>query len=439
MRGDADVLVVGAGPAGASTARRLALAGVDVLLLDASSFPRSKPCGDCVSPGATPLFRELGVLDRIESRDPALLDGWRFRTSGGTWFGGRFGHGRGRAGPGRAPRRGLALPRRELDAVLVEAAREAGASLREQVRVFGLVREQGRIVGVRARDRRGDRIVLRGRIVVGADGLRSTVARRLGGVRRGPRDRLALVGRFRGLRPPGPGTRAGGVGAAERPGASPGTTVGRMRLSRDGVLGIAPTGRDRWNVTLIVPRSRARAIAGDRDGFFRSNLASYGVADSFEGAELLGELEITGPFEVLPRRRTAPGALLVGDAAGYFDPLTGQGIHRALVTGRAAAAAVVVMLAADGPAAAGAARRRYEHLLHELLRPGRRIQRLVDGVVSRPWLMEPVGRLLARRPGLASLLVDVAGDRLPASALVDPRRLARAWGPGAATNGQPAT
>lgn len=435
MTRDADVLVVGAGPAGASTARRLALEGVDALLLDARAFPRSKPCGDCVSPGATPLLREAGVLDRLRARGPALLDGWRFRTPDGVWFGGRFGGGdgngaasrsrapsaggEGRDGRSDAPLRGLALPRRELDRVLLEAALEAGVRLRERLRVFALVRRDGRVVGVRARDRQGEREELAARVVVGADGLRSVVARRLGGVRRGPRDRLALVGRFRGVRPNG---------------RSSGARAGEMRLSREGMLGLAPTGEDRWNATLVVPRSRARDVAGDRRGFFRARLAEYGVLHRFRGAGLLGELETTGPFEVVPRRLTAPGALLVGDAAGYFDPLTGQGIHRALATARAAARAATGILAAEGPAGARAARRRYERSLHRLLRPGRRVQRLVDEVVTRPWLVEPVGRLLAARPGLASLLVDVAGDRLPASALVDPRRLARSWRAGTGTN-----
>ncbi len=411
-RRDADVLVVGAGPAGASVARRLALAGVDVHLLDASSFPRSKPCGDCLSPGATPLLEELGVLDRVERRGTGRLAGWRIRTPGGVWFGGRFGT----DGDGGAPPRGLSLPRRELDDALAAAAVEAGARLRERVRVYGLLREGGRIAGVRARDAGGEPVELRARVVVGADGLRSTVARRIEGVRRGPRHRLAVVGRFAGVSPPAPGSGASGRSA-----------FGEMRLSREGMLGMAPTGRERWNVTLVLPRERAPALAPDPSPLFSRRLEAYGVADRFLSARGIGELEVTGPFESTPRRLSAPGALLAGDAAGYFDPLTGQGVHRALATGRSAAAAARAILRADGPAAAAAVRRRHEARLRRLLEPGRRVQRLVDEVVVRPGVIEAAGRLLAARPGLAALLLDVTGDRLPASALADPRRLARAW------------
>lgn len=429
---DADVLVVGAGPAGASVARRLAGVGVDVLLLDAAAFPRSKPCGDCLSPGATPLLRELGVLERLERRAPGRLDGWRIRTPGGVWFGGCFGA----ADDGGSPRRGLALPRRELDDVLAAAAVDAGARLRERIRVYGLLREDGRVVGVRARDEAGASIDLRARVVVGADGLRSTVARRMAGVRRGPRDRLAVVGRFRGVAPPRPEDGAAGSGGRpnrrQHDDASP--RFGEMRLSRDGMLGLAPIGENRWNATLVVPRERASRLAPDPERYVRRRLEAHGVGGRFRHARRIGDLEVTGPFEVTPRRSTLPGVLLAGDAAGYFDPLTGQGIHRALVTGRAAAVAVRSILEADGPAGAEAARRRYGNRLRKLLDPGRRVQRLVDEVVTRPWLIEAVARALAARPGLASLLLDVTGDRLPPAALVAPRRLARGWTEGSASS-----
>lgn len=428
MSRDADVLVVGAGPAGASTALRLARRGVRVRLLDAAGFPRSKPCGDCLSPGATPLLRELGVASRLPADGAGRLAGWATRTPDGRWFVGRFGAGEadGRAtsngGPRRPPVRGLALPRAELDARLVDAAVAAGAELQEGVRAFGLLRQDGAVRGVRVRDGAGRERELRARVVVGADGLRSTVARRLAGVRRGPRRRLALVGRFAGVAPPG-------TGALEPPWPD-GAPLGEMRLGRDGMLGLAPLGGGRWNATLVVPRERAREIAADRCRFFRQKLGAYGVADRFAEAEPIRELEITGPFQVTPRRTTAPGALLTGDAAGYFDPLTGQGIHRALATGRSAAAAVLRMLDAPSAAARTAARAAYEAELERVLAPGRRVQRLVDEVVGRPWLLGPVSRLLSRWPALASLLVDVTGDRVPASALADPRRVWRALAAG---------
>lgn len=419
------VLVVGAGPAGSTLALRLVRSGVRVTVVDAATFPRSKPCGDCLSPGATPLLDELGLLERVEARAGGL-GGWRMQSSRGTSAVGRFG-----SSGAHGPPIGLALPRRELDALLLEAAVEAGAELREGLRVYELLREGERVVGVRARDRAGRERELRAELVAGADGLRSVAARRLVGVERGRREKLALVGRFVDVAGPDPGTggRAAGGGAP----------LGEMRLGRDGCLGMAPVGGGRWNVTLVVPLSAGGRIGADRRRFFRRALEAYGVAGRFSGAKAIEEMEVTGPFEVTPVRRSAPGALLVGDAAGYFDPLTGQGIHRALATARAAASAARSLLEertrgrrgrrwshgssrTETPAET-AVRRRYEDELRRILAPGRRVQLVLDELAARPALMDRALALLAARPRLADLLVDVTGDRLGPGALLDPRRL----------------
>lgn len=397
--GAADVAVVGAGPAGSSLALRLAREGAGVVLLDARSFPRSKPCGDCLSPGATPLLRELGVLESLREQDGGSLTGWRVRSPGGTWFGGRFRHGR-----GRGPAAGLSLPRRELDATLLAAARHAGARHLERTRAVGLLREAGRVRGLRVRDPGGRERALRSRFVVGADGLRSTVARRLGPVRTGPRRRLGLVRRVRA--PDGP----------ER--------TGELRLGADGVLGRTPVGGNRYNLTLVVPRARAPAVSRDREGYLRRRIAGYGLGGWLDASDPASAIEITGPFEVKPDRVAVPGALLAGDAAGYFDPLTGQGLYRALATARLAARTLIRSV--DEPAREAAELRRYRHDLRRLLAPGQRVQRWVDAAVSRPAVIDRLAPLLAARPGLASLLFEVTGDRLPARRLFHPGALLRA-------------
>jgi flavin-dependent dehydrogenase len=135
-------------------------------------------------------------------------------------------------------------------------------------------------------------------------------------------------------------------------------------------------------------------------------------------------LDVTGPFEARPARRTAPGALLAGDAAGYFDPLTGQGVHGALCGAALAARAIAGSL--DRPDTEAERLADYEGALDRLFVPVRRVQRLVDLAVRRPALVEPVAAALAARPGLARLLLEVTGDRLPAGALLRPAEWARA-------------
>ncbi|MEE8447431.1 MAG: NAD(P)/FAD-dependent oxidoreductase [Gemmatimonadota bacterium] len=394
-----DALIVGAGPAGSSLAWRLASAGARVLLIDATAFPRSKPCGDALSPGATPFLREMGVVRSLRDAGAHSLRGWRIQAPSGRWFEGRFAAPR--AG---VPRLAFAVPRSELDALLLDAALRAGVHFLPSARAFDLVTaEDGRALGVRVRLGDGSARELRARLVVGADGLRSVVARRLGGVRRGDRARLAIVGRFEGTRVDG--------------------RLGVMHVSGEGCLGMAPLGGGRCNITVVVPMAAAGRVSTNRWGFYRERLRRYSVWEKVSDGKLSERLQITGPFEVSPRRVVGPGALLVGDAAGYFDPFTGQGIYRALYTAQLAARAVLGAL--ERPAEESAWLARYEEQLRRLLRPGRWAQRLVDAVVSRPPLLDATARLMASYPGLADLLVDVTGDRLPAAALLDPRRLWR--------------
>lgn len=392
-----DVVIVGAGPAGSSLGTRLAQAGFSVALLDARSFPRSKPCGDAISPGATPLLQELGAWDPLlrETGQAALLEGWRIRSHGGAWT---------EAGFTRTamdtPPAGLAVDRRILDAVLLERARTAGAKIFERTRVFARHGGDRRCDAVVARGPRGEASIYRARMFVGADGLRSRMARLFGPMRCGRNPRLAFVSRYVGVETAGP--------------------WGELRLSEEGVLGYAPIASNACNLTLVVPMSSAARIAGDVAGFVRRRIDRYEANPLIAGGQLLRDVEVTGPFEIAPTRRTVPGGLLVGDAAGYFDPLTGQGIHRALYGAKLAARTIEASL--THPEAESEALRAYEQALDAWLGPSRRLQRMIDGVVSRRSLMEPATRILRGRAALASRLVDATGDRLPAGDVLQPTR-----------------
>ena len=149
-----DVLVVGGGPAGSTVARLLAGRGWSVRLIDRARFPRAKPCGECLNPGAIAALDRLGVLPDVLALAPAPLDGWAVGT-GATLARGRFPSACG----------GLALDRARLDHALLEAARAAGVEVVE-----------GRKVAA------GDPVLRSASVVVGADGLRSVVARSTSGV-----------------------------------------------------------------------------------------------------------------------------------------------------------------------------------------------------------------------------------------------------------------
>ena len=195
-----DVVVVGAGPAGAATAILLAERGHQVVLLDRARFPRDKVCGEYLSPEASRILDRLGVLKAVEAAGARPLRGMRIVAPDGTLIVGDY--------PTRGPRRGyrdhaLAVPRRTLDAVLVGRARELPVTVREGFRVTDLVFDGAldgrRVTGVDglwtpASERPAAPERLEARLVVGADGRTSAVARRLGLVSPHPwLARLALM------------------------------------------------------------------------------------------------------------------------------------------------------------------------------------------------------------------------------------------------------
>jgi geranylgeranyl reductase family protein len=390
-----EVVVVGAGPAGSATAARLASAGHDVLLLDRADFPRRKPCAECVNPAGVEALHRLGAWDAVAAAGHAWLDGWRIAPLGGGGFDGSF--------PDAV--RGIAIPRETLDDVLLRHAASRGAEVRTGVRVVDLLRDAaGAIAGVRVQGDDGEREIA-ARLVVGADGLRSVVLRRLGLLRRRPKLRkLALTAHV-----------AGFEGVAGR---------GEVHVSgRGACLGIAPVGGGLSNVTVVVPGERSGEVSGDADGYFDAALERYG----FGGLSRVDEVLATGPFDCPVRSAVADGALLVGDAAGYYDPFTGQGIFRALRGGELAADAAGAALRAGDTSARGLAP--YERARRRAFGPGERMQRVVEAFVSRPALLSAVSRRFTARPALGDAVIRVTGDVSPVASLFTPRFWAgMVWG-----------
>jgi menaquinone-9 beta-reductase len=398
-----DVLVVGAGPAGSATALLLARSGFDVVLTDRAAFPRPKPCGDCLSPGASLHLQELGVLPALLRLAPARLRGWRIHSPASHCLEAEFAA---LAGGDPLLRHGLALPRARLDAALLDAARAAGVRVRIGLRTTALLAAPtGGCGGILATREDGGVERLHARLVVGADGLRSVVARRAGLAGRPPRLRkFSLTAHVR-LPDPGP--------------------FGEMHLADGLCLGVAPVGDAvhgtvLCNLTLVAAADRfgRAAAAQGAGGFFRATLAAFPRA-----ARLLpdplpngwpGRLLASGPFDRPTRGSAAPGLALVGDAAGYYDPFTGQGIHNALAGARRLAAEAAELL-----------RRDRVPLLREYPRHHRRLgcearlfQRVVEAVLARPAIADAALAVLARRPGFSAALVGVAGDLRPARFLL---------------------
>ncbi|MGH7683715.1 MAG: NAD(P)/FAD-dependent oxidoreductase, partial [Vulcanimicrobiaceae bacterium] len=296
-----DVVVVGAGPAGAATALQLGRAGLRVAVVDRAAFPRRKVCGEYLGAGALRALEELGLAEEVRSQG-SPLQRIRIVTAGARV-----------ELPFRRP--ALAVTRERLDAVILAAACRAGASV-VRGRVDDVVRDaSGRICGVAFRDDGGQPRNIFARFVVGADGIGSVVARKLG-----------LSHASRGT----PHFAAGGHyrDVTESDGCI------EMFVDRDAYLAINPLGNGLTNVMAVMPK----------DATERWTRTLELAASSRVGSRVA-----IGPLAHRVRRAVAPGALLAGDAAGFLNPFTGQGVMLALRGAQRAAAAI-----ADGLTSAGA-------------------------------------------------------------------------------------
>ncbi len=382
-----DVAVVGAGPAGAATALLLARRGLCVALLERARLPRPKACAEYVNPGAVRTLTRLGVIDAVRAEHPTTIYGMRVVSPDGTAIEGRF----------ETP--GLALPRERLDAQLAAAATRAGAALLDGTRLERLTWEpHGVLLDARAGS---THVRIACRLLVGADGLNSRVAHRLGVTRRPRRRRVALVGHATGV--------------------SGMTNIGEMHVAAGTYVGLADIGGGVTTVALVADVDRAAPAAPPGRWLARLIGRFPGVRARLDGAEWIPPIRAAGPFGRSTRRAVGDRVVLVGDAAEFFDPFTGEGVHSALRGAELAAETICAALAR------GAFTRRdlvpYERARRRAFASKWIVERGIGAVVARPALLDHVAHRMARRPALADALVGVTGGIVPPAHVLDPRFL----------------
>ena len=395
---DVDVVVVGAGPAGAATAILLAERGFHVLVLDRARFPRPKICGEYLSPETLRILDRLGVLKAVDAAGARPLVGMRITAPGGTTIRGTY-----RAIGAWRPYRdhALALGRDVLDATLVDRVRALGVDLRERMRVSDVLVEGGRVTGVEAMSAEARVHVFRAPLVVAADGRGSVIARRLHLHRAHRLQRMALATYVRGVRDC--------------------REVGEIFFDPPDYAILNPVAADRVNLSIVVPLEDAAAWSHRLDDFFAARVRHLPhLSRRLAGAERIAPVQAMGPlaYEIAPPR--IGGVLLVGDAAGFYDPLTGEGVFSAL-----RGAELVAAVAADALAAGDCSAGRllaYERARQRAFAAKVRFTRALQFVAARRRLADLMAHVLTRRPALLDLLLGIVGDYVPPAALLNPLR-----------------
>jgi menaquinone-9 beta-reductase len=376
---DTDVLVVGGGVAGATTARLLAEAGHHVILLDRARFPRDKPCGEGVMPTGVRLLDRLGVLAKIPHQQRHVLRGVGFVVNGRDRVRGDF------PDIGEGFNRGLGVKRLVLDHQVLEYARAHPAvEVRESEPAIDAHWPPGGLAEVST-----PRAWYRARVVVGADGVRSLVRRKLGlELPHGRRQRYGIRGHF---------------------------TFGEGRHLSDYVMVFADPGAECYTtpvsateleVALLVERSQMKSFAGRIELAFDAYLQSLPhLRAMVQGGQRTSTVLACGPFNVWARSRVSNRAILVGDAGGYLDPVTGEGISLALQGAYWAAEVVDDALRRDDLSVARL--RPYHTRVEQILAHSRLLTRAVLSLVRHERLAAFLVRRLACCPEMYSSLLAV--------------------------------
>jgi len=356
-----DVAIIGAGPAGAAVAVALARAGHSTLLVDKSRFPRAKVCGCCLNSSALGSLNRLGLTELADSGAPLT----NIRLAAG---------GRTAALPLTG---GASLSRSALDAGLAAAAVRAGATFVDDVTAaIGAADGDGRAVRL---EQHGHRIEIRAKLVVAATGL--------AGLRFSGADEV---------RPRVP--RASRIGAGAIALAAPeyyraGAVY--MACAPHGYLGMVRLEDGRLDLAAALDSNFLRSAGGP------ARAATIILADA--GLPALPEIEQL-PWQGTPaltRRIAQPAAerlLVLGDAAGYVEPFTGEGIAWALAA--AEAAAPLASRAIDRWESSLTAE--WTRIYGRLIKPRQRTCRVVAGVLRHPLAVRSLVRVLAHVPQLAS-------------------------------------
>ncbi|MEE9464149.1 MAG: geranylgeranyl reductase family protein [Candidatus Neomarinimicrobiota bacterium] len=394
-----DLIIVGGGPAGAAAALYAAREGLRTLLLDKSSFPREKICGDALSGKSVDVLNELDLLDQVRQLPGAAISRIIFSSPAQTELVIRLdGH------QLETIPEGFVIRRRIFDQFMFDQARQAASDTRENFTVTDLVWEANQVCGVRGRPGDGSgEVEFRGRIVLGADGYKSIVARRTGLYRHQPRHCIAAIRQYY--------TNVAGL--------SNQIELHFADSIIPGYFWIFPLKNGYANIGLGMPHSAIKSQGKNLKRALQDIIKQPQFRDRFAAAQ--PQEPAFGwnlPVGSTHRRNFGNGFLLLGDAAGLVDPFTGEGIGNALYSARYAVAAAAQAIL-EGDLSAGGLER-YDRRLWAAIGGELAISTKLQKIGQWRPLLNFVIRKAARNPKVSNLIAGMITNEIPKAKLTDP-------------------
>jgi flavin-dependent dehydrogenase len=395
-----DAIVVGARCAGAATAMLLARKGHRVLLVDRATFPSDTLSGHALRIPAVAALRRWGVLDAVLATGVPAIRTMRFDVGPFALYGSPL--------PLDDPGDAMYAPRRfSIDALLVAAAICAGAELRERFTVQELVYDGERVAGIRGRDATGSLVTERARIVIGADGMRSQVAKLVDAPARHAHATLTC-GYYSYF--------------ADVP-ASPSADA-EIFIREGGAAFMLPTDDGLTIVGLQRPIGDFARFRTDVDAHFHDGLRAIS-SELFERVRAARRAERysgTGTMPFFIRKPHGPGWALAGDAAAHKDPILAQGMKDAYIGAELLAGAVDAVFRGADEAAAFA---EYERVLHDSLRPLYDLSLQFAALAAPPPEMQALFGALRGNQADTDLFFSAMEGTYPVARFFDPANLGR--------------
>jgi menaquinone-9 beta-reductase len=365
-----DVLIVGGGPAGLASAIVFGRNGLRVTVCERGTLPRDKACGEGLMPTGVGHLDDLGASSFLDPRQLQHLDGIRFQSAGGSTGVATFAE-----GPG------MGIRRTNLSAALLQVvSRRPNVDVRQRATIRRLVRSPVRICAELDDD------TIAARLIVGADGIHSWVRR------------------WAGLE--GPAQRLRRLGARQHFAIAPASSYVEVFQGHGVEAYITPCGEREVGLAFLWDAAMFSDGSGGA-GVIPSMLEAFPKLKSrFAGAPAASRALASGPLHRVARGRVGQGVILIGDAGGYFDACTGEGISIALAEALALESTVVPALKRIDSMPTAADLSLYAGACHRITRPYEFGTRLQLYLCRHPSLADRVFRALGEQNGLMTHFVS---------------------------------